>query len=638
MNLSKHFGLVILCLLTFGISAIFSLNSDGLSLLALKSAVSSDPSEFLSSWSELDSSPCHWNGITCDHNQKVTSISLSKKNLTGYIPSEIGALSSLSILSLSYNNFSKPIPIHLFYATSLHSLDLSNNAFTGFLPPQITSLANLNHLDVSANSLNGSLPEDLTDLTRLTGTLNLSYNRFSGGVPASYGEFPVTLSLDLRHNNLTGKIPSVGSLLNQGPTAFSGNPFLCGFPLDTPCAEPEAQKPSVLPNLENPNDGFVEKGKSGNGSVAVSLISGVSVVIGVVFVSVWVLRKKWKLDEGKMGKEKLEKAPEGNEEGQKGKYVVLDERFVMELEDLLRASAYVVGKSRSGIVYKVVAGGGGGGRAAVVAVRRLSEGDATWRFKEFETEVEAIGKVQHPNVVRLRAYYYASDEKLLVTDFIRNGSLHNALHGGLGNSLPPLSWAARLKIAQDTALGLMHIHECSPRKYVHGNIKSSKVLLDDELQAYISGFGLTRLVSGSSKPINSSTKKLSTSQIIASPKNSTSSCMMYAAPEARVPGSKFTQKSDIYSFGIVLLEILTGRLPDGGSEDDGKGLESLVRKVFRQERPLSEIIDPALLNEVHAKKQVVAAFHIALNCTELDPELRPRMRTVSDNLDRIKLQ
>jgi serine/threonine protein kinase len=93
----------------------------------------------------------------------------------------------------------------------------------------------------------------------------------------------------------------------------------------------------------------------------------------------------------------------------------------------------------------------------------------------------------------------------------------------------------------------------------------------------------------------------------------------------------------VYSFGIVLMELLTGRLPGAGSENDGEGLESLVRKVFQEERPLSEIIDPALLSEVHAKKQVIAVFHISLNCTELDPELRPRMRTVSESLDRIKL-
>ncbi|KAJ1409918.1 Protein kinase domain [Sesbania bispinosa] len=112
----------------------------------------------------------------------------------------------------------------------------------------------------------------------------------------------------------------------------------------------------------------------------------------------------------------------------------------------------------------------------------------------------------------------------------------------------------------------------------------------------------------------------------------------YLAPEVRIAGGKFTQKCDVYSFGIVLLELLTGRLPDLGPENDHKELESFVRKAFREEHPLSEIIDPALLPEVNAKKQVIAAFHVALNCTELDPELRPRMRTVSESLDRIKIQ
>jgi hypothetical protein len=124
-------------------------------------------------------------------------------------------------------------------------------------------------------------------------------------------------------------------------------------------------------------------------------------------------------------------------EEQKGKFVVVDEGFGFELEDLLRASAYVVGKSRSGIVYKVVGGGKGSVPArTAVAVRRLSEGDdGGLRFKDFEYEVEAIGRVRHPNVVPLRAYYYASDEKLLITDFIRNGSLHTALHGIISHTL-----------------------------------------------------------------------------------------------------------------------------------------------------------------------------------------------------------
>lgn len=117
-------------------------------------------------------------------------------------------------------------------------------------------------------------------------------------------------------------------------------------------------------------------------------------------------------------------------------YVAVDEGFVMELEELLRASAYVVGKSRGGIVYKVVAG-----RSPAVAVRRLSEGDDEesgggsgdeWRRRRaFEAEAMAIGRARHPNVVSLRAYYYAQDEKLLIYDYISNGSLHSHLHGKL---------------------------------------------------------------------------------------------------------------------------------------------------------------------------------------------------------------
>ncbi|KAI4348742.1 hypothetical protein L6164_009426 [Bauhinia variegata] len=415
-----------------------SLNSDGLSLLALKAAIDSDPTGVLKSWSESDSSPCRWAGVVCAYD-RVTQVSLPNKALTGYIPSELGLIDSLKRLSLSHNNFSKAIPSRLFNATNLVVLDLSHNSLSGLIPPEIKSLQSLRHLDLSSNLLNGSLPEALSDLTGLVGNLNLSNNRFSGGVPESLGKLPVIVSLDLQNNNLTGKIPQVGSLLNQGPTAFSGNPGLCGFPLQNAC--PEAQNPEVFRSNQDPqnpktlNTGFPEvqesKAKERGGSVTFPIITGVSLFVGAVSLSLWIVRRRLTFSEGKLGKEKLDnEVAEEDGEVQKGKFVAINEGFNLELEDLLRASAYVVGKSRSGIVYKVVAVGKGSGRAAtVVAVRRLSEGDATWRLKEFEYEVEAIGRVHHPNIVPLRAYYYANDEKLLITDFIRNGSLHNALHG-----------------------------------------------------------------------------------------------------------------------------------------------------------------------------------------------------------------
>ncbi|XP_022966222.1 receptor protein kinase-like protein ZAR1 isoform X2 [Cucurbita maxima] len=630
---------------SFLISFSSSLNSDGLSLLALKAAIETDPSHVLASWSDSDSTPCHWPGILCTRD-RVTHLSLTNKGLTGYIPSELGLLDSLQRLSLAFNNFSKPIPVHLYNATNLVFLDLSHNSLSGPVSDQIGELRNLRHLDLSSNSLNGSLPKRLTELTELVGTLNLSYNRFSGEVPPSFGNLPLIVNLDVRHNNLTGKIPQVGSLLNQGPTAFSGNPSLCGFPLQTLC--PEAQNPNVIPeNPQNPkslNGNFQGYGGGratrGSGAAAtVAVVSSIFAVMGVVSLTVWLFRRKAevrKRDVGKSGKGSPEGNSEGDLEGQDGKFVVIDEGMNLELEDLLRASAYVVGKSRSGIVYKVVAGRGSGAAASIVAVRRLNDGDATLTFKDFEYEMESISRVHHPNILRLIAHYYAIDEKLVVTDFINNGSLHSALHGGPSSSLSPLPWSARLKIAQGAARGLAYIHEFGARKYVHGNIKSTKILLDDDLEPYVSGFGLTRLSQGASKKLSSSQNMITTS--IMGPSMTTPSAM-YLAPEVREFGGKYTQKCDVYSFGIVLLELLSGRLPNAGSETDGgKGLECFVRKAFQEERPLTEIIDPALVPEIYAKKQVVSTFHIALNCTELDPELRPRMRLVSESLDRIKSQ
>lgn len=433
MLLRFHFAFLLVQSFT---SCVSSLNSDGLALLALKAAVQSDPTRSLSSWSDSDATPCRWAGIGCSRG-RVSSLSLPDKALTGYIPSELGLLDSLTRINLSYNNFSKLIPFRMFNATKLVFLDLSHNSLSGQVPQVIKVLKNLIHLDLSSNSFNGSLPEFLTELSSLSGTLNLSYNGFSGEIPPAFGHFPVMVSLDLSHNNLSGEVPQVGSLLNQGPTAFSGNPGLCGFLLGISCPEATNPKPSLNAESpakpENPNHSSYavdhrDNGKDKSGLMTVPVISGVSVVLGAVTVSIWLMRRKWRPGDEEKGELKQEK--EFEEEAQRGKFVVVDEGFLnVELEDLLRASAYVVGKGRSGILYKVVAGSGSAAGTTVVAVRRLCEGEATWRFKEFEAEAEAIGKVNHPNIVQLKAYYYASDEKLLITDFIRNGSLYSALHG-----------------------------------------------------------------------------------------------------------------------------------------------------------------------------------------------------------------
>lgn len=413
------------------------LTTDGLSLLAFKSAISADPTQSLTSWVDSDRTPCFWAGVSCRRG-RVVAISLSDRGLRGYLPSELGLLSSLQNLSLAHNNISGLIPAQIGELAALVSLDLSYNNLSGSIPAEIGALQELAHLDLSSNSLNGSLPPSIGALPKLTGVLNLSWNRISGRIPAAYGNLPVAVSLDLKQNNLSGEIPQTGSLLNQGPTAFAGNPGLCGFPLKNPCQIPDGNPRIPLPNpnlspysgFSSPNQTETEQPKKKRTATVPILVGVLLAAVGSVFLLHWLCRRRRGGGEEKAAKEKQ---TEEKRDGQSGEiFVPVDEGFGLELEELLRASAYVVGKSRTGIVYKVVVG-----RGAAVAVRRLSEGedgagagDGAWRRRrEFESEVAAIARVKHPNVVGLRAYYYAPDEKLLVYDYISNGSLHAALHG-----------------------------------------------------------------------------------------------------------------------------------------------------------------------------------------------------------------
>lgn len=202
-----------------------------------------------------------------------------------------------------------------------------------------------------------------------------------------------------------------------------------------------------------------------------------------------------------------------------------------------------------------------------------------------------------------------------------------------------MTWSIRLKIAKGTARGLAYLHECSPRKFVHGDIKPSNILLDSEYQPYISDFGLSRLITITENDPSSSGGFLGGAFPYikqAQPEKTNN----YRAPEARVPNAKPTQKWDVYSFGVMLLELLTGKSPEHSPPTSSTSMEipdlvRWVRKGFEQESPLSDMVDPVLLQEIHAKKEVLAVFHTALACTESDPEVRLKMKTVSENLDKV---
>ncbi|KAG8383290.1 hypothetical protein BUALT_Bualt05G0169300 [Buddleja alternifolia] len=594
------------------------------------------------------------------------SIYLYSNNLSGSIPPSSCSLPRLQNLDISKNSLSGPLPKFLRNCRQLQRLILAGNKFSGEIPAGIfPELANLEQLDLSANEFNGSIPNDVGELKSLSGTLNLSFNHFTGKIPKTLGDLPLTVSFDLKHNDLSGEIPQTGSFANQGPTAFLNNPMLCGFPLQKSCKNNSDDPPGVQGGSEGIEGVNVKKGLKPGLIILIAVGDAIGVaLIGLVIVYIYWKRKdsngcsctgKGKLggndktglcafpcisgfprNDSEVGSEKgAGGGTSGGTSGGEGDLVAIDKGFSFELDELLRASAYVLGKSGLGIVYKVVLGNG-----IPVAVRRLGEGGEQ-RYKEFVAEVQAIGRIKHPNVVKLRAYYWAPDEKLLISDFISNGNLASALRGKTNQPSSTLSWSIRLKIAKGTARGLAYLHECSPRKFVHGDIKPSNILLDTEFQPYISDFGLNRLITiTGSNPSSSGGFIGGALPYLKQPQPE--KINNYKSPEARVPGGRPTQKWDVYSFGVVLLELLTGKSPDLSSPTSSSStstelldLVSWVRKGFNEESPLSEMVDPILLQEVRAKKEVLAVFHIALSCTEGDPEIRPRMKSVSENLDKV---
>ncbi|PPD75830.1 hypothetical protein GOBAR_DD27240 [Gossypium barbadense] len=348
-------------------------------------------------WNKNDATPCRF------PDPRVVGIAVSGKNLRGYIPSELGTLIYLRSLNLHNNNFYGSILGQLFNETLLHSLFLYGNDLSGSLPPLICNLPMLQNLDLSNNSLSGSLPENLKnckqlqrlilaqnkELNSLSTTLNLSYNHLSGKLSKTLGDLPVTVSFDLRNNNLSSEIPKTGSFANQGLTTFLNNPLLYGFPLQKPCTNSNI---SLSGTQSSSRNNLSETQKKGLGPGLILLISAADAA-GLDFLRLIIVYIYWKRKDSSngcscTGKCKFDSENEEHEKGERsakgeGELVAIDKWFNIELDELLRASTYVLGKSGLGIVYKMVLGNG-----VPVAVRRLGEGGLDQqRYREFAAEV-----------------------------------------------------------------------------------------------------------------------------------------------------------------------------------------------------------------------------------------------------------
>ncbi|KAI5062187.1 hypothetical protein GOP47_0022726 [Adiantum capillus-veneris] len=606
-------------LVTFVLAFLFSAStteagnatSDRLALQSFKA--SADLLEKLLSWT--GNNPCSglWQGVKCESG-RVRHLVLEGLQLSGPI-TKLSQLDELRILSLDNNMLNGSLP-NFSSLKYMKSLYLSHNQFSGPIPDSISLLSRLRRLDLSKNFLSGSIPPSL-NLTSELLTLKLEDNQLTGPLPNL--KLIKLQDFNVSGNQLTGPIPS--SLSNFSISSFQGNNELCGVPLlvcDTSQpTNPDLsgdQNPMVVSSSPSLKPAASEKKKGpvrlGTGALIAIVVGDIAVVVLITcFFILYYWKKYNQSDASARAKRKAD--PEKlvfnavnyplHAESDKGKLVFMDGRKQFELEDLLRASAEMLGKGTFGTAYKAVLEDG-----SVVAVKRLKDMSIAGR-KEFEQQMELIGKLRHPNLVCLRAYYYAREEKLLVYDYLPSGNLYTLLHGNRGPGRTPLDWTTRVKIALGAARGLAFIHhQCKPQKLPHGNIKSSNVLLDKNGNACISDFGLVLMASSS---------------VVAS------RLIGYRAPE-HLESKKISQKADVYSFGVLLLEILTGKAPaQSYAREEGVDLPKWVQSVV-QEEWTAEVFDLELLRYKNIEEEMVAMLQIAMACVSQAPEQRPRMSQV----------
>ncbi|CAL2264023.1 unnamed protein product [Prunus armeniaca] len=531
---------------------------------------------------------------------KLIKLDLSNNKLSGAIPQQVIGLPSLSLrLNLSRNHFTGSLPMEVGKLKSLGELDVSNNMLSGELPSSLGSCESLEVLHLQDNFFKGSIPSSMIGLKGIE-ELDLSRNNLSGEIPKFLGDFVFLKKLDLSFNEFWGAVPTGGGAFkNASAISITGNTKLCGGIADLQLPKCKSQK----------------GGSSRSSKLIIPLVlSGLALLLIVMVMSCFFLCSS---------RRKRKEIP----------LSTLASNFLqVSYATLLRAtdefsSANLIGAGSFGSVYKGILDDNDKHQLVAVKVFNLLRHGGS---KSFMAECEALRNIKHRNLVEIitacsSVDFHGHDFKALVYEYMDRGSLEEWLHPPteIEEVREALNLEQRLDIAIDVACALDYLHNHCETPIVHCDLKPSNVLLDNEMTGHVSDFGLARFLSQEAG-INVSNNHTSSIGI--------KGTVGYAAPEYGM-GSEVSTNGDVYSFGILLLEIFAGKRPTDDMFNGDLNLHTFVKMALPER--VTDIADSTLFeggnNERRVEKIVVclnSIFRIGIECSAESPT--ERLKNISD--------
>ncbi|KZV23012.1 inactive leucine-rich repeat receptor-like protein kinase-like [Dorcoceras hygrometricum] len=581
--------------------------------------------------------------------ESLQMLDLSDNSLTGEIPAEISLSSKLGYLNLSWNHLESRMPSELGYFQNLSVLDLRNNGLIGSVPGDICDSGSMAILQLDGNSLTGPIPVEIGNCTslyllslshnNLSGPiprtmsmlnnlkiLKLEFNELSGEIPQDLGKLENLLIANVSYNRLVGRLPPGGIFQTLDASAIQGNLGICSPLLKGPC-KLNVPKPLVLDpfaygsrggdrdenNRQHPSSSTDSTNFRHHRFLSVSSLVAISaaavIAVGVIVITLLNASARRKISYIENALESMCSSSTRSANLAAGKLVLFDSKstpdWLSTSIELILNKATEIGEGVFGTVYKASLGREG----TVVAIKKLVTANTLQYQEEFDREVRILGKARHPHLISLRGYYWTPHLQLLVSDYAAEGSLQGKLHEQT-SSFVPLVWPQRFKIVLGTAKGLAYLHHSFRPSIIHYNIKPCNILLDENLNPKISDFGLARLLTKLDKHVVS---------------NRFQSAPGYVAPELACQSLRVNEKCDVYGFGVLILELVTGRRPVEYGEDNVVILSDHVRVLLEQGNVL-DCVDPGMGE--YPQEEVLPVLKLALVCTSQIPSSRPSMAEV----------